>query len=272
MVTFRVIEFPIIDAHTHPMVDQRQQVVADPHPPEAYRAAADGLGIEHAAALVIAPKGDLSLTGSLNDAVLELSARDDGFFFPVCSVHPGDGKGALEELDRVATAGTRWLKLHPNTQQFDVADPAVATVVRRATELGLPVLFDAYSPFDPAQPGKFVNLAMEIPEARIILAHAHGPQFSSLLVYEILARYPWWTRHVWVDISATASLLSRSPYAEQFVFVLRKVGMDRVVFGSDYPLDSPRTAVEAVRGFGFELDELRKIFFENASELLAPPS
>ena len=201
---------------------------------------------------------------------LPRDGKRDDFFFPVCSVHPGDGDEALEELDRVAAAGTRWLKLHPNTQQFDVDDPAVATVVRRAAELELPVLFDAYSPFDPAQPGKFVKLAMEVPEARIILAHAHGPGFSSLLVYEILARYPWWPRHVWVDISATAALLSRGPYAEQFCWVLRKFGMDRVLFGSDYPLDSPRTAVEAVRSFGFELDELRMIFYENATELLGP--
>jgi hypothetical protein len=46
-----------------------------------------------------------------------------------------------------AAAGCTWLKLHPNTQAFDVADPAVHEVVARATEHGLPVLFDAYSPW-----------------------------------------------------------------------------------------------------------------------------
>ena len=35
------------------------------------------------------------------------------------------------------------MKLHPNTQDFDVADPAVVTVVAEATALGLPVLFDS---------------------------------------------------------------------------------------------------------------------------------
>ena len=38
----------------------------------------------------------------------------------------------------MAAAGAAWLKLHPNTQRFDVADPAVATVVRKAAEHGLP--------------------------------------------------------------------------------------------------------------------------------------
>lgn len=48
--------------------------------------------------------------------------------------------------------------------------------------------------------------------------------FSSLLVYETLARYPWWPRKVWIDISGTAALLADSPYAEQFTWILRKMG------------------------------------------------
>ena len=259
---------PIIDTHTHPMVDERQQVLAEPHPAEDYLEKVGGLGIERAAALVMAPKDDMELTRALNDAVLRLAGSHDGFFFPVCSVHPADGEAALEELERVAAAGSRWLKLHPNTQDFDVADPSVTTVVERAAELGLPVLFDAYSPFDPAQPGKFVQLAMAVPDSKLILAHAHGPSFSALLVYEILARYPFWQRRVWIDISATASLLAGGPYAEQFVWVLRKVGVDRILFGSDYPLDDPRKAVGSVGELGFTEGELRAILYENAAALL----
>ncbi|MGH9072274.1 MAG: amidohydrolase family protein [Acidimicrobiales bacterium] len=258
----------VIDSHTHPMVDLRQQVLADPHPPTDYLAKVNGTGIERAAALVMAPRADLELTRALNDAVLALSHDHGGFFFPVCSVHPADGDQALAELERVAGAGARWLKLHPNTQDFDVADPAVVPVVRKAAELQLPVLFDAYSPWDPAQPGKFVKLAIEVPEAKLILAHAHGPSFAALLVYEVLARYPWWRRQVWIDISATASLLAAGPYVEQFVWVLRKVGMDRILFGSDYPLDNPRTALANVLQLGFSDAELQLVLHDNTAALL----
>ncbi len=261
-------EFKIIDTHTHPMVDGRQQLLAEPHPPEDYLSRVAGSGIERAAALVMALKGDLELTQALNDAVISLYEESSGFFFPVCSVQPADGVAALQELERVAAAGCRWLKLHPNTQDFDVADPAVATVVRKAAELSLPVLFDAYSPWDPAQPGKFVKLALEVPDAQLILAHAHGPGFAALLVYEILARYPFWKRQVWVDISVTAALLAGGPYVEQFVWVLRKVGMDRILFGSDYPLDDPGTALAAVRSLGLTEDELRLVLCDNAASLL----
>jgi predicted TIM-barrel fold metal-dependent hydrolase len=138
----------------------------------------------------MAPREDLAFTGECNDAVLALADEPDGFFFAACSVHPTDGAAALEELRRVASVGAAWVKLHPNTQDFDVADPAVAAVVAEATTLGLQVLFDAYSPWDRGQPGTFIKLAMEVPESRLILAHAHGPDFPSLLVHEVVSRYP----------------------------------------------------------------------------------
>jgi hypothetical protein len=200
---------------------------------------------------------------------LRLTRDSGGFFYPVCSVHPADGAAATEEIDRVAAAGARWLKLHPNTQRFDVADPAVETIVRNAAKRDLPVLFDAYSPWDANQPGKFVNLAMAVPEARLILAHAHGPGFPQLLVYDILARYPWWQRNVWIDISATGPLLAGGPFADQFTWVLRKVGIDRVIFGSDYPIDDPLAAVAAVGKLGFTDEEQAAILHDNAAALLA---
>jgi uncharacterized protein len=259
---------PIIDGHTHPMLDPESQIVGEPHPPEAYLALVRDSPIRRAGAITIARAGDLDWTRAHNDAILKLAGDSEGFFYPVCSVHPEDGAAAIEEIDRVATAGAAWLKLHPNTQGFDVAAPAVAEVVSKAAACEMPVLFDAYSPWDANQPGKFVDLAMAVPEARLILAHAHGPGFPQLLVYDILARYPWWRRNVWVDISVTGPLLAGGPSAEQLAWVLRKVGVDRVVFGSDYPLDDPLTAIRAVAELGFTDEEQAAILHDNAAALL----
>jgi predicted TIM-barrel fold metal-dependent hydrolase len=258
----------VIDCHTHPLVHPSQQLIEEEHTGDAYRARVAGSGIELAAALVMAPADDIARTRALNNGVLNLASTSDGFFFPVCSAHPFDGELAMRELERVRERGARWIKLHPNTQRFDVADPRVTDLVTKCAELGMPVLFDGYSPWDPGQPGKFVQLAMAVPSARLILAHAHGPQFPSLLVYEALARYPWWNRRVWIDISVMGPLYAESPFAEQFTWVLRKVGLDRVLFGSDYPMDQPETAVAQVRRLGFSEEELALIFYENARRLL----
>lgn len=220
----------------------------------------------------MAPRSDLTKTRAQNDEVLDLARRTKGRFYAVCSVHPFDGPSALREVSRVASQGAKALKLHPNTQDFDVADPRVKAVAARAAKEGLPVLFDAYSPFDRDQPGKFVRLALEVPLGRFILAHAHGPNFPDLLVYDILARYPWWKRNVWVDLSGTANLLSGGPYVKGFAWVLRKMGVDRLLFGSDYPIDPPQDAVRAVSTLGFSSRELQRIFYANAAELLGFPA
>ncbi|HEY1572505.1 MAG TPA: amidohydrolase family protein [Pseudonocardiaceae bacterium] len=259
---------PVIDTHTHPLINEKQRLAVFEHTAQDYADKADGTGVSKAAALTIAQEGELTETAKDNDAVLRLAEQFNGFYFPVCSVHPRDGRAATAELDRVAQAGAKWLKLHPNTQQFDVSDDVVVDIVRRAGELGMPILFDAYSPFDPAQPGKFIELAMTCQDSTLILAHAHGPNFSALLAYHMLAKYPWWKRNVYIDVSVAAPTFADGPYAEQFVWILRKVGIDRILFGSDFPLYSPIEALDAVGSLGFTDQEQAQILHDNAATLL----
>lgn len=258
---------PIIDVHTHPMLGPNPIFGNGPHAPRDYFRATQALDLRFAGALVMARRDDLEGTRKQNDRVLAIGSENGRRLYPVCSVHPADGPAALREVDRVARAGARGLKLHPNTQEFDVADPMVEALVRRATERRLPVLFDAYSPFDADQPGKFVRLAMAVPEARLILAHALGTRFAELLVYNVLNRYSWWKRNVWVDLSAMTTLMAEGPFREQYGWVLRKFGTDRLLFGSDYPLDDPRRAVRAVVSLGFAKEELAQVFYRNAAAL-----
>lgn len=64
------------------------------------------------------------------------------------------------------------------------------------------------------------------------------------------------------------TLFADSPYAEQFVWTLRKFGTDRVLFGSDYPLHSPTEALDVLRALGFTDDEQAQIRYGDAMTLL----
>jgi predicted TIM-barrel fold metal-dependent hydrolase len=257
---------PVIDPHVHLALDDQMAVGSGPQSADDYLAATDGMDLRASGVLVMAPRGDLDRTRVQNDLVLDLSQRDERFF-AVCSVHPADGDAAVAELDRVVAAGARGIKLHPNTQAFDVGDDDVRRVVAHAGERGVPVLFDAYSPFDPAQPGKFVELALGCPETSIILAHMHFMDFPKLLVYEVLARYPHFRRNVWFDMSATAKLFADSPYRDQFGWVCRTVGVDRLLWASDFPLDDPRESLASLTAYGFDEAETRQITHDNAARL-----
>ncbi|MDG4823535.1 amidohydrolase family protein [Asanoa sp. WMMD1127] len=220
----------------------------------------------HATAIVIARRDDPA-TPARNDAVLAAAEATDGFLVPVVSVHPHDD-GALAEVDRVAAAGARMVKLHPVTQGFDVADAPVAEVVARAGERGLVVLFDGFNPFDADQPGKLLALAARCGGSRLLLAHLNGTRFADLLTYEIAARYPWWPGNVWHDLSATAPLLAGGPFAAQFRWVVERLGAERVLHGSDWPLTDPAVALDAVRSLGFAPADERRILHDNAAALL----
>ena len=265
---------PIIDFHAHFLTAEEQASMAPGTPPgiEHLRGLDDQAGVTRSALIVMARQGDMSATRKLNDGVIAAAAASGGRFFPIGSVHPGDGNDALDELGRIAAAGVRVIKLHPNTQRLDVASPEVAAVTARAAELGLVILFDGFSPFDADQPGKFLKLAITTPKARLILAHIGGPKFDEMALFGMARAFTWYPKNVWFDLSATAHFFAGSPYAPQLLWVTRQIGVDRIVFGSDYPVDEPAHAVDDYARLGYTLDEQRQIFHDNAEALLAPPA
>jgi predicted TIM-barrel fold metal-dependent hydrolase len=259
---------PIVDTHVHVNSHAGQRDDS----PEAVERALNEAGVAQAALINIARRGQLEQTHEGNDVIAALVQRAPGRYFGFGSVHPDDGESALLELDRMAKVGLRGLKLHPNTQRFDVASPAVDRVVKRATALRLVILFDSYSPFDPAEIGKFVNLAIANPEARIILAHLGGARFREMLVFAALKYYPQLKVQVWFDLSYVAHMVAGSPaLSDELRHVCRQVGVEHVLFASDFPLISPRQAIADVHALGFTPGEERQIFHDNAAALFSAP-
>lgn len=260
---------PIVDMHAH--LRLADDDAADPTQPRGtreLRALEAQAGAVRAALIVMARKGEPDATRARNDAAIAAARASDGFFFAVASVHPDDGDAALAELTRLAGLGVRVIKLHPNTQQFDVAADSVARVAQRAGELGLVLLFDAFSPWDADQTGKFLRLAIQHPSARFILAHMGGVRFPEFALFGMVRRFTWYPRNVWCDLSAVATFYADSPYRDQLVWVIRAVGTDRVLFGSDWPVDTPTAAVAAVRRLGLTRAEQAQILHTNAAALL----
>ena len=260
---------PIIDVHAHFRTGPDDGLApTQPIGVDALRALEERAGVTRAGLIVIARAGAIEDTRRRNDAVIAAALASAGFFFAIASVHPADGEAALAELDRLAAAGVRVIKLHPNTQRFDVAGPELAAVVERAAALGLVLLFDAYSPFDADEIGKFLLLAVQHPNARLVLAHMGAVRFHELAVFGMVRRFAWYPNNVWFDLSVVAAFYANSPYRDELSWVIRAVGVDHVLFGSDWPVDEPATAVEAVRRLGLDIDEQRQIFHDNAAALL----
>lgn len=262
---------PITDAHAHLRLGDNDAVLStQPVGTAALRGIDASAGVTRSALIVIARRGDMDATRRQNDAVIAAAKASGGHFYPVASVHPLDGAPALAELERLAKLGVREIKFHPNTQNFDVADPALDAVMDKAGDLGLVCLFDSYKPWDVNELGKFLLLSVKHPKTKFVLAHMGFSQFREAIAFAQLKKIER-GGNVWFDTSAVVSAFVDSPMAPELLWTMRQIGMDHFLFGSDWPVDTPGTAASALRRLGLTPDEQRAVFHDNVQKLLDLP-
>lgn len=210
--------------------------------------------------------GQPELVRAGNDGIIALAAKQPKLL-PIATVHPYDGPAALAELERVAAKGVKLLKIHPHTQKFDTADPRVLTLVKRAGELGVVVLFDNASIL-PGDSEKLFNLALAAPKTKFIFAHLGGFNFRFWNILKAARTAEGlFGDNIYFDISAIVALVADSPIESEFVWTMRNVGIDHILLGSDYPQFSLNQNADALDRLGLDESEKAKIRIENAERL-----
>lgn len=260
---------PIFDVHKHVRFADSDSRLVPTHPVgvDAIRAVDAQTGVTRSSLIVIARRGDPEGTRQRNDRVVAAAKASEGHFIPIASVHPLDGDDALTEVSRLAALGVRVIKLHPNTQNFDVADPAVDAVAKRCGQVGVVILIDSYKPWDPAQLGKLLILSLQNPQTKFILAHMGFSQFRETLSFAEVRKLGM-GGNVWFDLSAIGTAYADSPVRAELVWTMRTIGIDRMLFASDWPIETPAEAIKAALAFDLRPDEQRKFFYDNAAQLI----
>jgi predicted TIM-barrel fold metal-dependent hydrolase len=206
-----------------------------------------------------------------NDGLLALAARTPEMV-PIATVHPYDGPAAIAELERVAGRGVKVLKIHPHTQKFDVADPRVLDLVRRAGALGMFVLIDNGNIL-PGDGEKLFNLALAAPKTRFIFAHMGMMNFRFWNILKAARTAEnLFGDNINFDISATVAVVAGSPIEDEFVWTIRNVGVEHVMLGSDYPQYSLEANLQALERLPLTEAEKRAIRVGNAARLLGLPT
>lgn len=201
-----------------------------------------------------------------NDALIAL-AKKHPEVLPIATVHPYDGQVALDELARVADRGVKVLKIHAHTQKFDVADPRVLELVRKAGELGVVVLMDNANIL-PGDSENLFNLAARAPKTTFVFAHIGGLNFRFWNILPLARTADGFAmKNVYFDISGTVLLAADSPIEEEFIWTLRNVGIDHLILGSDYPQISLARTMEAFEKIDLTEEEKEKICESNARRL-----
>jgi predicted TIM-barrel fold metal-dependent hydrolase len=253
---------PLVDAHAHydpagqlrPRSGQR----AGNLPAEMAEA-----HVERAVLLAVPPPGaDAAAVRQTNDQLAAYVRAHPGYFLAIAALPSTDSEAALREAERVAPLGFSGVKLSP--ERLDLAAPEVRALVARAAALKLVVYVEGWWPDAAYEVGK---LALALPQARLVLSHLGGVRFSDVLLFRVLDLHPFTPRNVWFDLSGVAPLYADSPFAGQFLWVCRQVGVDRILFGSDWPLTTLEDAAASVRHLGFTPSEQAQVFRENAETL-----
>lgn len=197
------------------------------------------------------------------------------------SVHP-DNSNYREILRNLAENGVKGIKLHPVFQSAYLDDPRYLRIIECACENGLIVLTHAgydisFPGKDYAVPSHIKAMLHQVHPDKMILAHMGGwgcwDEVEELLVEE----------PVWLDTSFTLTKVEHfeksssaeawSPEqellsTEQFCRIVRALGPERILFGSDSPWARQGSAIQAIKKSGLEESSIQKILSSNARKLL----
>lgn len=189
-------------------------------------------------------------------------ARNEPGIIPFGSVHP-QGTDWKSELDRLAAAGIKGVKLHPEYQQFYVDDASMFPLYEHIDALGLIVIFHAgvdigIAPPVHSTPHHFSRVLDRLPKGRTILAHMGGWKSWDEVENKLVGS------HLIFDTSFCEGFIDPA----QMQRIIHAHGPDHIVMGSDSPWDSQSAAIATVRKLGLDDAAERGILGENAARLL----
>lgn len=203
-----------------------------------------------------------------NDYLLEAAAKSGGRVVPFCTLNPLL-EDAEEEAVRCAKAGARGLgELRPDSQGWDLTGDAGEMLAETALRMGLTLLFHVSEPVGREYAGKqggdlssFYRFVTAHPDLPVVGAHLAGgmPFFAPMpAVREAF-------EHVYVDTAAQRLLYDHITYE----YLIKLIGANRILLGSDYPLVPQARQIEEVRAGVFRTNQLEMVLGGNAERLLA---
>ena len=197
-------------------------------------------------------------------------AREHPELIPFIGLDPSMSEAELiAEIEARRAEGARGIKLHPAAQRFYPNDERLAPVYARATELGWPVIFHsgafALGPAATTQASlqHFPPLLEAFPRLTVVLGHMGFGDWDTCAA--IARDFP----NAMFDCCYVINGTDPSPSIsdEEATAAFRKVGIDRVMFGYDYPWFDPALDATRIARLPLSDAEKRAVLYENAARV-----
>ncbi|MDP2953488.1 MAG: amidohydrolase family protein [Chloroflexota bacterium] len=210
-------------------------------------------------------------------------AKENPSLSATITLDPIMGPEAMKEevLDKARSGRVKALKLHPPIGRYYPNDERMRLAYETAAELGIPIIFHCGPhphPDDPKQaveysrPRHYEVLLAGYPKLTVVMAHMgmgvgpdwphlYKPYFQEAMAIA-KAHYP----NAYFDLSeCIAEAMGGYGMAPgDIIALIRAIGAERVLFGSDFPWYEPATVLQGVLKLGLTEEERRLILGENA--------
>jgi predicted TIM-barrel fold metal-dependent hydrolase len=205
-----------------------------------------------------------------NDYIMEAVARFSPRLIGFCTVQPLAGQKAIEELERCARSGIKGIgEMRPHLRGGrQEIDNVIKQIMELAIEHDLIFLIHASEPVGHQYSGKgdltpevLYPLILEYPDIKFVCAHWGG----GLPFYALMPEVEQALSNVFFDSAATPFLYKPNIFKR----IIDIIGSDKILFGSDYPLLSPKRIIDQIETMDLSEGDKAKILGQNALRLLS---
>ena len=259
----------IIDSHTHAYPEKvvarakenlqqsfSREMITMPVLDNLYKYMEDA-GISKSVIASVASRPDQVV--SINNWLFSIK---DKRIIPFAAMHPYF-ECFKEELKRIKD-NAYGVKLQSEFQLFFVDEEKAFPMYEELEKLGIPVLFhcgvelSSKSKEVRSSPSRIANVLNKFPELKIIGAHMGG----FLMWEESLEKLAG--KNIYFDTSESISHIPPELLNKFFA----KHGYDKILFGSDFPLEAPKKEAEVLKQLSISPENKEKIFAKNIKNLL----
>lgn len=216
----------------------------------------NALGISTICGSVVAHAGSWEETAELNEQALEIKRFYGGFYIPGFHIHPDFVSQSIAEVERMAALGITLVgELVPYMHGWKMNHPGLLPILEAAEHYRMVVNFHSTNVDDEVMD----PLLARFPKLTFVAAHP-GEKESFLRHLGRMERFG----NYFLDLSGRG--LGRMGMLR---YGIDRVGKERFLFGTDFPICPPAMYIGAVEGDPFlTREEKNAVFFENAQRIL----
>ncbi|MCR4614584.1 MAG: amidohydrolase family protein [Clostridiales bacterium] len=192
---------------------------------------------------------------SINRFIAETVKNDPDRFYGLGTIHP-ESDDIRSDIEEIVSLGLKGVKIHPDIQKFKLDDYRYLKMYDLLDEYGLPALVHTGDHrYDYSNPNRMLPI-LEIYE-NVTFVGAH---FGGWSVWEEAASKLKDRPNFFVDCSSTFYALDN----EKVKKLIDIYGVDRVIFGTDYPMWDIKTELDRFFTLGYDKETEEKILYKNA--------